>query len=371
MNPSGRYNQIDLRYRAGAFALAFEAEWDPPGAALFGPSGAGKSMILEIIAGVRRGAAGRVILDGRTVLDSERAVEPPPRARWMGWVPQDASLFPHLSVDENVRYGLIRGGAEGKRRLGAAIEVLELGDLLPRSASALSGGERQRVAVARAIASGARSLLLDEPLASLDIPLRARVFPLFLRLRDELKLPMIYVSHDAEEVQALAAHVLVVEQGRCVASGAVAQVLGGSQRSGAFETHTAENRFQVRLRETHPHEGTALVDLPSGLRLMMSAIPPPGRDSFEVVIRGEEIILTLAPPGPISAQNVIEGTIRAVREQEGHAWVTVEAQGTPFLVRITRRALGDLALTLGGTAYVIFKAPSVRALTRTDREDHR
>ncbi len=170
MTPGGRYNQLELRCRAGDFALDFEAEWDPPAAALFGPSGSGKSTILEIIAGVRRGASGRVVLDGRTILDTERGIEPAARDRWIGWVPQDASLFPHLTVRENVRFGLSRGGPEGERRLAASVALLELEPLLERPAVALSGGERQRAAVARAIASGARVLLLDEPLASLDVP---------------------------------------------------------------------------------------------------------------------------------------------------------------------------------------------------------
>jgi len=376
VRPSGRYNQIDLHYRTGEFSLEFEGEWDPPVAALFGPSGSGKSTVLEIIAGVRRGARGRVVLDGRTILDTEREIDPPPRRRWIGWVPQDASLFPHLSVHENVRYGLVRGGGEGARRLASAIEVLELQALLSRRASSLSGGERQRVAVARAIASGARVLLLDEPLASLDVPLRSRVFPLFLRLRDELQLPMIYVSHDAEEVLGLAAYVLVIEQGRCVASGRTEDVLGGAVRSGALEVHAAENRFSVRLLETHPRDGTAIVELTSGLRLLMSATPPPARERFEVAIREEEIILALAPPGPVSAQNVIEGRVGSVREMEGHAWVGVETleaasqeprTGSTFTARITRRALSALGLEPGRAVWLIFKASSVRPLTRTDR----
>ena len=325
MKPSGRFNQIELRYRSGGFTLDFEGEWDPPLAALFGPSGSGKSTILEIIAGARSGAEGRVVLDGRTILDTDRGIAPPPRDRWVGWVPQDAGLFPHLSVRENVRYGLARGGAEGERRLGSAIELLELGPLLDRPATALSGGERQRGAVARAIASGARVLLLDEPLASLDAPLRARVFPLFLRLRDELKLPMIYVSHDAEEVLALASHVLVVERGRCSASGGSQDLLGLGSRGGPFDLHTAENRFTVRLRDRHPRDGTAAVELPSGVRLVMSAMPVPSRETFDVVIRGEEIILAALAPGPLSAQNVLEGTVVSVLEMDGHAWVTVSA----------------------------------------------
>lgn len=366
MTPSGRYNQIDLRYRAGSFALEFEGEWDASTAAIFGPSGAGKSTILEIIAGVRKGATGRVILEGRTILDTDRGVAPPARLRWVGWVPQDSSLFPHLTALENVRYGLRRGGAEGERRLAAAVEALEIGEILARRAPELSGGERQRVAVARAIASGARVLLLDEPLASLDVPLRSRVYPLFLRLRDELRIPILYVSHDADEVVAIAEHVLVAMAGRCVASGRAADVLADAARDGAFGIHAAENRFSVRLVESHPDEGTALIELPSGLRVYMAAAPPPSRGRFDVVVRGEEIILAVTPPGVLSAQNVLEGRIVSIEEREGKALVTVEASGSTWVARITRRALGVLGLRTGGRAYMVFKASSVRAITRTD-----
>ena len=359
-------NLVRLRTASAGFALDFDAAWDPPVAALFGPSGSGKSTILEIIAGVRGGAEGRVVLGGETILDTGGGLAPPPAARRVGWVPQDASLFPHMSAWANVRYGLHRGGTEGLERLEAAVEVLEIGPLRNRRAHELSGGETQRVAVARAVASGARVLLMDEPLASLDAPLRARVFPLFVRLRDELRLPMLYVSHEPSEVLSIAPHVLVIESGRCTASGPSADVLGTAPTAGTFELHTAENRFKVRLLETHPSEGTVLVSLPSGVRLVMWAAPLPARAEFEVAIRGEEILLAAGAPGRLSAQNVLRGTVAGIRTLEGHAWVTVRVQGEPFVARITRRALEDLALAPGSEASVVFKAGSVRAVTRTD-----
>lgn len=371
MKPSGRYNQIDLRLDAGDFTLAFEAEWDPPVCALFGPSGAGKSTIMEIIAGVRRATSARVVLDGRTVIDSEIANTPPARLRRIGWVPQDASLFPHLTAGENVRYGLRRGGAEGEKRLGAALDVLEIAGLMERPAGALSGGERQRVAVARAIGSGARVLLLDEPLASLDEPLRARVFPLFVRLRDEIGLPMIYVSHDPEEVLAIAPHVVVVANGRCVASGPAADVLAGAAHEGTYDLHAAENRFEVRLVETRAAEGVAVIELPGGLRLQMHAAGDlergPSRPRFQVALRAQEIILAVSPPGPLSAQNVVEGAVTDVLARGGHALVTVDAGGERIAARVTQRSLGQLALRTGMPVWLIFKAGALRAVGPTGK----
>lgn len=365
MKPSGRYNQLDLRLRAGDFALSFEAEWDSPVCALFGPSGAGKSTILEVIAGVRGAESARVVLDGRTVIDTELGNTPPARVRRIGWVPQDASLFPHMTVRENVRYGLVRGGAEGETRLGAAIDVLEIASLMDRPARALSGGERQRVAVARAIGSGARVLLLDEPLASLDEPLRARVFPLFVRLRDEIGLPMIYVSHDPEEVLAIAPHVVVISEGRCAASGPAAAVLGDAPLEGTYDLHAAENRFEVSLVEARAAEGVAVVVLSSGLRLLMHAAPLPERPRFKVAVRAEDIILAAALPGPVSAQNVVEGPVTDVRVVDGHALVTVDAGGERIAARVTRQSLDRLGLRAGLRAWLIFKAGAVRAIGPT------
>jgi molybdate transport system ATP-binding protein len=284
-------------------------------------------------------------------------------------VPQDASLFPHLSVRENVRYGLRRGGGDGNRRLAAAVDVLEIGALMDRPAGALSGGERQRGAVARAIGSGARVLLLDEPLASLDEPLRARIFPLFVRLRDEIGLPMIYVTHDPQEVLAIARHVVVVQGGRCAASGPAADVLGGAAHEGTYDLHAAENRFHVLLVEARVAEGVAVVELAGGLRLQMHAAPLPARPRFEAAVRAEEIILSVSPPGPVSAQNVIEGTVSDITAAGGgHALVTVDASGARFAARVTRRSLDQLEPKRGSRAWLIFKAGAVRAVSATGKE---
>ena len=364
MTRGGAYNEIDVCYATGGFRLEFEAAWDPSATALFGPSGSGKSTLLEIIAGVRPGASGRVSLEGRTIFDTTAGIVPPSARRWIGWVPQDAALFPHLTARDNIRYGLPRGGDEGERRLGAAIAALELEDVLPRRAMELSGGERQRVAVARAIGSGARVLLLDEPLAGLDHPLRSRVFPLFRRLRDELRLPMIYVSHDAGEVLALAEHVLVARAGRCVASGPARDVLGDAERTPAFDLHGIENRFEAELIEERAGEGTALLELKSGPRLQMSSTPPPGRGRFEIVIRAEEIIVASERPGRVSAQNVLEAIVVDVERLGGNALVTASVSGTRFVARITVRSLEELGLTPGTRIWLMFKASSIRAAGR-------
>jgi molybdate transport system ATP-binding protein len=214
-----------LGKRRGGFLLdvAFQAG---PGSTtvLVGESGAGKTSVLRLLAGLDRPAHGVVTVDGRPWVDTERALLLPPWRRDVGYVPQDYALFPHLSVEQNVAFGL------GDRRLPPAIRrervrgalatagVAELGRRQPRQ---LSGGEQQRVALARALAPAPRLLLLDEPLASLDAARKAEIMPYFERLRDEAQVPMVYVSHDADEVRRLATRVVLLENGRVTAAGGV------------------------------------------------------------------------------------------------------------------------------------------------------
>ena len=169
---------------------------------IFGPSGAGKTTILELIAGIRRPVSGTISLDGAVINHV------PPRARRIGYVPQGESLFPHLSVEENIRFGL-RDDAVMKH----AIDVLEIAPLLPRGVGALSGGEAKRVALARALVTAPRLLLLDEPLAGLDRPLHGRVLEFLIRVRDEFAVPMVYVTHDREELQRIVDEEIVIDRG--------------------------------------------------------------------------------------------------------------------------------------------------------------
>jgi len=193
-------------------------------AALFGPSGAGKTTTLEAIAGLRRPAAGTIAIGDRVLFSSAHGIEVPVHQRHVGYVAQDVSLFPHLSVRRNVLYGRRPGQ---RLELGTVASMLEIEPLLDRGVTQLSGGERQRVALARALMSSADVLLLDEPLAAVDVELRRRILPYLERVRDELRVPVIYVTHARDEVHALADFVIVLERGRVVRSGSPAEALGG------------------------------------------------------------------------------------------------------------------------------------------------
>jgi molybdate transport system ATP-binding protein len=198
----------DIRLPLAHFELRLDVEITRHATALFGPSGAGKTSMLDLIAGLRRAPSAYVELDGRVLTDTAARREVPARDRHIGYVPQDGALFPHLSVRGNVLYG-----NKGDTALDRVMEVLEIGHLLDRRVGDLSGGEKQRVALARALLSSPRLLLLDEPLAALDEELKGRVLSYLQRVRDELKVPMLYVSHTTDELRALCDDVLVLDRG--------------------------------------------------------------------------------------------------------------------------------------------------------------
>ncbi len=203
--------ELDIELAQGTFVLEARVRLDARAAALFGPSGAGKTTILDAIAGLRTPRRGSITIDGRVLFSSEGRVNLPSRHRRVGYVPQDVALFPHMNVRRNLLYGRHPGVSPELDRVAG---ILEIGPLLERRVTDLSGGERQRVALGRALMSGPSLLLLDEPLAAVDVPLRRRILPYLQRVRDELIVPIIYVSHDREEVEALADVVVSVEGGR-------------------------------------------------------------------------------------------------------------------------------------------------------------
>lgn len=203
--------QLAFRLRQGSFLLDLDEKLQAGITALFGPSGSGKTTVLDAIAGLRTPESGRIAVGDRVLFDSTARVHLPPHARHVGYVPQDVALFPHMDVRRNVLYGRRPGQ---KLSLETVTGMLEVGGLLDRRVPDLSGGERQRVALARALMSAPELLLLDEPLAAVDVERRRRILPYLLRVRDELGIPVIYVSHDRGEIDQLADRVLVFAEGR-------------------------------------------------------------------------------------------------------------------------------------------------------------
>ncbi len=357
---SERATQICVETRRGGFRLAVDAAWDARVVVIFGPSGSGKSTLFRAILGLLPGTRARVRLGGRWLEDAERGLRLPSEARELGWAPQDPALFPHLSVRGNLELGAARArGRQGPSLLRAA-EMLEIEGLLERGVGDLSGGERQRVAIARALAARPRALLLDEPLASLDLPLRARVLPTLLRLRDELDLPILYITHDPDEAMLIGELALVLDAGRVVASGPPREVLWSRAVLPLSEALGVENVVLGRVLASRA--GGSTVESRGGLRLEVAASLLPG-DSVRLGVRAEDLLLSLDPPGRISARNVFEARVASCERRGGDALVALDAgpEGRERLVaKVTPAAVEKLLLSPGARVHVILKAQAIR-----------
>jgi molybdate transport system ATP-binding protein len=351
---------LDVSLELPRFTLRVESQLSAPGVAVLGPSGSGKTSLLETIAGLRPRARGRVLLDGSALQDDAAGVRLPPEARRVGYVPQDALLFPHRDVAGNVRYGLRRGARA--RLFDELVEILGIGPLLRRYPGAISGGERQRVALARALASEPRLLLLDEPLAALDVELKERILPYLLRVRDALRIPFVYVTHNAGEAAAVAGEALLLRDGTVVRQGPVDSVLAAMAAERVDPGARYENVLAGALEPRAAGTETAIFHA-AGARLV---VPAPGdelgagRTVFAVA--PEDILVSASPPERVSARNQLFGRIVSVREGPDGTWLRVDADGIPWTVRLTRAAEEELSLSSGASVWLTIKAHSFRRL---------
>lgn len=360
---------IDLTLPLDRFTLAVRWETRASSLGIFGHSGAGKTTILEAVAGLRRGVTGIVRLPDRVCLDSATGVDLPPEERGLGYVPQDGLLFPHRDVLGNVLAGRGRARASGPALDPARVmRVLELQGLERRSVAALSGGERQRVALARALCSAPRLLLLDEPLAGMDLPLRRRILPFLIRVREEFALPTILVSHDPTEIRILSDEILVLSEGRPLACGPPDRIFADPRVFPKAREEGFENSLAGRVASVE--EGMTLVELSHGRRLLLRGEGLAQGQRVIVGLRAEDLILALEPPRGLSAQNILPGVVREVVEaggsEDGDSAVTVviELGGAEqaVLASISRRSRREMALRPGLAIQVVFKAQACRVL---------
>ncbi|MCS5638158.1 MAG: molybdenum ABC transporter ATP-binding protein [Myxococcota bacterium] len=346
---------VDLRLNRPGFNLSFALEWSERVLVLFGPSGSGKSTLFECLLGLHVGARSRVRLDGEWLEDFQAGGRARVEERGLGWVPQSATLFPHLDVRGNLAFGLHRAGGQAETGLARAIEVLELGHLLGRRVDELSGGERSRVALGRALASGPRCLLLDEPLAALDVSLRSRVLPYLLRIRDEMNLPILYITHDADEAVLIGERVAVLDQGRLVASGPPREVLWSRAVLPLAESLGMENVLELVARGED-----GLAETPTGVSI---AVPWPVRPGTRITVglRAHDIMLAIREPEGISARNVLAARVIRCDEESEHTLVHLDA-GEPLVAKLTPGAAQRLHLGPGREVFAIIKAHALRRI---------
>jgi molybdate transport system ATP-binding protein len=350
------------------FKLRAQLDAPTPGVvALFGRSGCGKTTLVNIISGLLQPDEGRVELDGVVLTDTREHVRVPVERRRIGYVFQEARLFPHLGVLANLRYGL-RRAPKANRSIGLdeVLALLGLEHLLERRPYQLSGGERQRVALGRALLSQPRLLLLDEPLAALDAARREEVLPYLETLRDKLSIPMVFVSHHLDEVLRLATHVALMEAGEIVASGTLSDIsvrpelraIVGPEAVGAVldgvvtAVDNAHGMADVRIGRGTLHISVPDARLGARMRIQLLA---------------RDIILATERPHGLSVRNALEGVITELSEDLGQA-VLVKVDigaGAAILSRVTRHATEALGLRVGMTIWVLIKAVSARGHTYT------
>ena len=352
--------EVALRLRRGAFALECDFASGAPIVALFGRSGSGKTTIVEAIAGLVRPVSGRIVIEGRTLYDSARGIDLAPEKRRVGFVFQDALLFPHLSVRANLAYGeRLVPAADRFVDPGRVVGLLGLAALLDRRPSSLSGGERQRVAIGRALLASPRVLLMDEPLASLDAPRRAEILQYVELLRDELRLPIVYVSHAIEEVTRLADHMVLVSEGRTVAHGGVAELMGRADLkpfTGRFEAGAV---VPARVARHDEHFGLTVLAFAGGELVVPNVDALPG-EPVRVRIRARDVALALEAPRSASFQNVLPGIVHSIGEEFGAlVEVAVDVGPTRLVARITRKAAAELGLAAGVPVHALVKAVSI------------
>ena len=358
---AGRPDRIRLRLARPAFTLEVDLALPGQGVtALFGPSGSGKTTLLRCVAGLERardgGVHGLVQLGGECWQDDARDLFVPTWQRSIGYVFQEASLFEHLDVAGNLRFGLARGAAaRGTAALDAAVELLGIAPLLGRRVQQLSGGERQRVAIARALVTEPRVLLLDEPMASLDAARKQEILPWLERLRDELAIPMLYVSHSADEVARLARTLVVLEAGRVRAAGPVEQVFADLDAPGADGV-----LLFGRVAEVDPRYALVRVAFDGGSLWLRDEGLPAGQ-AVRVRVRARDVSVTLEEPQRTSIQNHWRAVVEAVEPDRHPSQVRVRLRcgGSMLVAHITRRALDGLDLGPGRAVWAQVKSAAL------------
>lgn len=351
---------VHILQRFSGFELDVAFEAAEGITALFGRSGAGKTTVINAVAGLLRPDAGHVRLQGETLFDSSSGHFLPPPARRLGYVFQDARLFPHLSVQDNLTFGARYASASAKgATLDEVVALLGLEALLPRMPARLSGGEKQRVALGRALLCKPRMLLMDEPLANLDGPRKQEILPYLERLRDgPLGLPILYVSHAVDEVARLADTLVLLKAGRVEAQGPLHDVMADPTAVPLLGVREAGAVLDAEVME-HGPDGLSRLKI-SGGELLLPGVQAELGAKVRLRVLAQDVMLSTTRPEGLSALNVLPVTIEDVHPGDGPgAAIILRAGKDRLLARITRRAVSELGITPGASCYAVLKATSV------------
>lgn len=348
--------EVDLAHRLGSFVLEARFGAEPGLTALFGPSGSGKTAIVNLIAGLARPDRGRIVADGEVLVDTARRRFVSRHRRRIGYVFQEARLFPHLSVRRNLLYGRWFAPRRVPREdLGRVVSLLGIEHLLERSPARLSGGETQRVAIGRALLAAPRLLLLDEPLAALDADRREEILPHIERLRDESRIPIVYVSHAIAEVVRLANTVVLLREGRVEAAGPVAEILGRPELARIAGDEEGGTVFEAEVAGHDDRHHLSLLRCAAGSISIPRIDTRPG-SIVRLRVRARDVIVAVRPPEGMSALNVLAGVVREIRGAgPASVQMSLDCGGMLLAAAITRRSRETLALAPGMRVYAIVK----------------
>lgn len=350
---------VDVALKCGAFDLDLAFENEAGITCLFGRSGAGKTLTINLIAGLARPDRGRIVLDGRTLVDTGTGVFVPPHRRRIGLVFQDARLFPHLTVKQNLVYGrwFARNAGVAFDRV---VETLGLRHLLARRPARLSGGEKQRVTIGRALLAAPALLLMDEPLASLDTERKLEILPLIESLRDSFRIPIVYVSHAVEEVARLASRVVVLDNGRVAAIGPVEEALGPALKTTGTSRFARASVVTGTLSAVDEAYGLTEISHPAGKIWLVGPAGAPG-EKVRVVVKSTDITLARSAGHDTSIRNALSGTVGALETDDGPlAGVAIDLDGHGHLFALaTRKAVDELGLAPGKRVFALIKTAAL------------
>jgi len=350
---------VDIGHGFGGFSLeaAFEA---PEGVtALFGRSGAGKTTLVNAVAGLLRPECGRIVLGERVLFDSAAGVCLRPHERRIGYVFQEGRLFPHMSVARNLSYpARVSGRKVDPAETARVVEMLGIGPLMERRPGALSGGEKQRVALGRALLSAPEMLLMDEPLAALDAERKGEILPYIERLRDEMRLPILYVSHALDEVARLATTVVLLADGRVVKAGSAEALFADPDLAPRFGLREAGALLTGEVVMHHP-DGLTELRVSGGVLYLPGIEAAPGT-RLRIRIEAQDVILSRDRPEGLSALNILPAVVEAVKHGEGPGVIVQLRIGADLvLARLTRRSAEALELAPGRACHAIVKSVAV------------
>lgn len=344
----------------------------PPGVTmLFGPSGAGKTTILDCIAGLTRPDSGRIALGDQLLFDSVAGIQVPAERRRIGYVFQSLALFPHLSVQRNVEYGLGRfSEAERRQRVQELLEAFRIAPLAQRRPAQISGGEGQRVALARALVTEPHALLLDEPLAALDLATKARIIEDLRAWNARRRIPVLYVTHSQREAFALGERMIAIDEGRVVAQGSPHEVLQMPEHETVAQIAGFENIFDAIVTAVNESHGTMTCRLArSSVELEVPLARFAVGAAVRIAIRAGDILLAAAPPLLLSARNVIPGHIASLEQIGTRVVAQVESDGSQFLADLTPGARDALGLAPGREAWLVIKSHSCFLLQQAQAQE--